>query len=93
MLDRAFSAKLLDIRIAVSRDGTTETIDIPAANAYTRMVEHFGRAVAGTEPLRYGRDDALGTARTIDAAFASERSGRPEAGAPASLSTESPTTS
>jgi xylose dehydrogenase (NAD/NADP) len=83
-LDRAFSAKLLDAPIAVTRGGTTEVIDIPAANAYTRMVEHFGRAVAGAEPLRFGRDDALGTARVIDAAFASERSGRPESlGGPA----------
>ncbi len=70
-LDRAFSAKNFDVRIGIARGGGEEFIDIPPTNAYTRMVEHFGRAAAGNEPLRYGRDDALGTARVIDAAFAS----------------------
>jgi xylose dehydrogenase (NAD/NADP) len=76
-LDRAFSAKSFDVRIAIVRGAATESLDIPAANAYTRMVEHFGRAVSGAEPLRYGREDAIGTARVIDAAFASARAGRP----------------
>jgi predicted dehydrogenase len=75
-VDRAFSAKDFDTRIAAARADGTETIEIPAANAYVRMVEHFGRAVAGAEPLRYGRDDAIGNALTIDAAFASARTGR-----------------
>ena len=70
-LDRAFSAKNFDVRIGIARGGGEEFIDIPPTNAYTRMVEHFGRAAAGDEPLRYGRDDALGNARVIDAAFAS----------------------
>ena len=72
-LDRAFSAKNFDVRIEIIRAAGTDVIDIPAANAYTRMVEHFGRAVSGAEPLRYGRDDAIGTARVIDAAFASAK--------------------
>jgi len=72
-LDRAYSAKSFDVRIGITRGAETEAIDIPASNAYTRMVEHFGRAVAGAEPLRYGKDDAIGTARVIDAAFASAR--------------------
>jgi len=91
-LDRAFSAKNFDVRIEIGRAAGTDVIDIPAANAYTRMVEHFGRAAGGAEPLRYGRDDAIGTARVIDAAFASAGSDRP-AGMPVLNSSATSTSS
>jgi predicted dehydrogenase len=71
-LERVFP-KNFDVRIEIIRPAGTDAVDIPATNAYTRMVEHFGRAARGEEPLRYGRDDALGTARVIDGAFASAK--------------------
>jgi xylose dehydrogenase (NAD/NADP) len=72
-LGRAFSAKRLDVEIHVQHGNDLEIIAVPAADAYTRMIEHFGEAVRGDAPLRYGRDDASGNARAIDAAFASAK--------------------
>jgi len=42
---------------------------------YRTMVEHFGRAMRGEEPLRYTLDDAERQARVLDALFASAREG------------------
>ncbi len=76
-LDRAFSAKHFDVEIHIIRENGLETIPIPATNQYTRMVEHFGDAIFGHCPLRYGETDALGNARTIDAVFQSVKTKLP----------------
>jgi predicted dehydrogenase len=76
-LERAFSAKNFDVEIRIFRGNDPEIILIPATNQYTRMIEHFGDAARGLCPPRYGEMDALGNARTINAAFQSVRTGRP----------------
>lgn len=76
-LERAFSAKDFDVGIKIFRGNDPETILVPAANQYTRMIEHFGEAARGFCAPRFGEMDALGNARTIDAAFQSVKTGRP----------------
>jgi xylose dehydrogenase (NAD/NADP) len=75
-LPRAFSAKHFDVEIQLAKSDGVETNLVPAANQYSRMVEHFGEAVLDGRPVRYGEPDALGNARVIDAAFASVAAGR-----------------
>ena len=76
-LERAFSARHYDIEIRIFRENDPDIISIPATNQYTRMIEHFGDVASGLCPLRYGESDALGNARTIDAAFQSVKTRRP----------------
>jgi len=76
-LERAFSARHFDVEIRILRGNDPETILIPATNQYTLMIEHFGDAARGLCPLRYGEIDALGNARSIDAAFQSIKTGQP----------------
>jgi xylose dehydrogenase (NAD/NADP) len=45
-------------------------IEIPAADSYRLEVEDLARAVAGETPVRLGREDAVGQARTIQALYA-----------------------
>ena len=75
-LDRAFSAKDLDVAIEVVRGGDTEKVPVAKAGMFRLMVEHFGDAVLGREPLRYPAGDALGNLRAIDASFESIRTGQ-----------------
>ena len=76
-LPRSFSARGTDVSIHVSRRDKTETISVPAANEYARMVDHFGDCLRNGRPLRYSADDAIGNARVIGAAFESVRIGGP----------------
>jgi len=56
--------------VLLTRDGTTERLDVPPANSYVLELENLAAAVLGdAEPLLW-RDDALGQARTIAALFA-----------------------
>jgi predicted dehydrogenase len=76
-LDRAFSAKQHDAEMRVVRGDEAETIRIPAANMFARMVEHFGEGVLEGTPLRYPAADAERNMRVIDACFESIKLGRP----------------
>ncbi|MGB7297240.1 MAG: Gfo/Idh/MocA family oxidoreductase [Candidatus Aminicenantales bacterium] len=78
-LDRAFSAKELDVALEIVRDDTKEEVYIPKADMFRLMAEHFGDAVLERTPLRYPAGDALGNMRVIDACFESIRTGRPVA--------------
>jgi D-xylose 1-dehydrogenase (NADP+, D-xylono-1,5-lactone-forming) len=75
-LDRAFSAKDLDVAIEIVRGGEREQIPVGRADMFTRMIEHFGDAVLGETPLLYPPADALGNMCAIDACFESIRTGR-----------------
>ncbi len=56
--------------VLLTRDGTTERLDVPPANSYVLELENLAAAVSGdAEPL-LGRDDALGQARAISALLA-----------------------
>jgi xylose dehydrogenase (NAD/NADP) len=78
-LDRAFSAKHHEVDIRIVRGDAVDLVHVPAANMFTRMVEHFGDGVLGKKPLRYSSRDAEMNMRTIDACFESVRTGRPVA--------------
>jgi len=57
--------------------GDKETfLSIPAANAFVRMVDHFGNSLRQNRPLRCDGRDAVFNMKTIDAVFGSIRSGR-----------------
>lgn len=76
-LDRAFSGKDSDVRVKIIRGEESETVDVPRADMFTLMVEHFGECALDGKPLRYPADDAERNMRVIDAAFDSIRTGRP----------------
>ncbi|HVP90304.1 MAG TPA: Gfo/Idh/MocA family oxidoreductase [Terriglobales bacterium] len=78
-LDRAFSAKEKEAEVRIVRGDAVETVRIPPANMFARMVEDFGAAVLEGRPPRFPVSDALGNMRTIDACFESVRTGAPVA--------------
>ena len=62
-------------RIEVRRPDGTEVIEIEARNPYACELEDFAAAVRGERPLRFGREDAVGQARTIAALYRSAEFG------------------
>ena len=62
---------VLEIRRA---DGV-ERVELDPVDSYRLELENLADAAAGEAPLRLGREDALGQARTIDALFRSAESG------------------
>jgi predicted dehydrogenase len=50
-------------------DGSVERIEIAAADPYACELEDFAAAVRGERPHPFGREDAVGQARTIDALY------------------------
>jgi predicted dehydrogenase len=61
--------------ILVTRDGEPERIVPEAVDPYARELEEMGRAIAGGESPRLGREDALGQARAIAALYRSAAEG------------------
>jgi D-xylose 1-dehydrogenase (NADP+, D-xylono-1,5-lactone-forming) len=59
--------------------GDVERVAIEARDPYACELEDFAAAVAGERPLRFGRDDAVGQARSIAALYASADTGEPVA--------------
>jgi D-xylose 1-dehydrogenase (NADP+, D-xylono-1,5-lactone-forming) len=55
----------------IEREDGIERIDVPEANPYRLELENLARAIRGEEPPLLGRDDALGQARMIEAAYRS----------------------
>ena len=62
-------------RIEVRRPGGTEAIDVPPADPYACELEDFAAAVRGERPHPFGREDAVGQARTIAALYRSAEFG------------------
>jgi predicted dehydrogenase len=60
----------------ITRDGEPEQITPETVDPYGRELDEMGRAIAGGEPPRLGRADALGQARTIDALYRAAADGR-----------------
>jgi D-xylose 1-dehydrogenase (NADP+, D-xylono-1,5-lactone-forming) len=61
--------------IELRREGAIERIELEAVDSYRLELENLADAIAGTEPLLLGRDDAVGQARTIEALFRSADEG------------------
>ncbi len=57
--------------LVLERDGATEVIPVPRANAYRLQLDNLADAVAGEAPALLGRDDAAAQARAIDALYRS----------------------
>jgi predicted dehydrogenase len=62
-------------RIEIRRPDGTEVVEIPPADPYACELEDFAAAVRGERPHPFGRDDAVGQARTIDALYRSAEFG------------------
>ncbi len=62
-----------EIHVHANNGVRTETF--PGFNQYVLEFEHFSRAVAGEETLRYGTEDAIKQQRVIDAVYKSTRLG------------------
>jgi predicted dehydrogenase len=65
----------IETRIEVRRPDGTEVIEIPRRDPYACELEDFAAAVRGERPLPFGRDDAVGQARTIAALYRSAEFG------------------
>jgi D-xylose 1-dehydrogenase (NADP+, D-xylono-1,5-lactone-forming) len=61
--------------IELRRDGEVERIELEPVDSYRLELENLADAASGAEPLLLGREDAVAQARTIEALFASARSG------------------
>lgn len=75
-LPRAFSQKSLDAEIRIIKGDEETVLPVPAANAYLRMIDHFGDALISGRPLRYDGRDAVLNMEIIDAIFSSIKSRR-----------------
>lgn len=75
-IPRAFSQKSLAVEIRLVKGDEESVLSIPAANAFARMVDHFGNALRRNRPLRYDGRDAVLNMKTIDAVFGSIRNNR-----------------
>ena len=62
--------------IELRRDGTTESIAIPAADSYGLEADNLAAAILGEGAPLLGHADAAGQARTIEALYAAADSGR-----------------
>jgi xylose dehydrogenase (NAD/NADP) len=74
-LDRAFSAKNHDVAIRITQGDRRREVSVPAANMYTRMVDHFGDCILGKKRPRVSAGDAERNMRAIDGCFESSRTG------------------
>lgn len=73
--------------VVIGRRPDTETIDLPPADPYREMIEHFQVAVRGDEPLRFPASDGVANLAVLDAIRESARTGRRvEVSAPAESS-------
>jgi predicted dehydrogenase len=61
--------------VKLVRDGSTDILEVPRANAYALELANMADAVAEHAPALLGRDDALGQARAIDALYRSAATG------------------
>jgi xylose dehydrogenase (NAD/NADP) len=75
-LPRAFSQKSFEVGVRLVRGDEETDVPVPAANAYVRMIDHFGAAVLERRPLRYDGRDAVLNMKVIDAVFRSLAGGR-----------------
>jgi len=75
-IPRAFSQKSLAVEIRLVKGDEESILKIPAANAFARMVDHFGDALRQNRPLRYDGRDSVLNMKTIDAVFGSIRNNR-----------------
>jgi len=64
-----------ETRIEVRRPEGTEVIEIPRRDPYACELEDFAAAVRGERPHPFGREDAVGQARTIAALYRSAEFG------------------
>jgi predicted dehydrogenase len=60
--------------VTLRRGGSTEVVEVEAADSYTLELENLADAIEGRAPALLGRDDAVGQARTIDALYRSAES-------------------
>jgi D-xylose 1-dehydrogenase (NADP+, D-xylono-1,5-lactone-forming) len=67
---------VIEVRVA---DGSVERVELERENPYACELRDFAAAVAGERRPPFGRDDALGQARTISALYESAATGRPVA--------------
>jgi predicted dehydrogenase len=64
-----------ETRIEVRRPDGTEVIEIPRADPYACELDDFAAAARGERPHPFGREDAVGQARTISALYRSAEFG------------------
>lgn len=75
-VSRPFQPEEEPTEIILRRGHQEERIEIPGANQYTLMVDHFGACALDGVPLRFPPEDAVANMRVLDALQRSARTGR-----------------
>jgi predicted dehydrogenase len=71
-----FSREEEPLQIVIYGGGAKHTVEVPGADHYHMMVEHFADAVLHERPLAYTLQNSLGNMRVLDALKEAARSGR-----------------
>ncbi|HST06356.1 MAG TPA: Gfo/Idh/MocA family oxidoreductase [Chloroflexia bacterium] len=71
-----FSREEEPLQIVIDGGGAKHTVEVPGADHYHMMVEHFADAVLHDHPLAYTLQNSLGNMRVLDALKEAARSGR-----------------
>lgn len=75
-LERPFQPEERPPTVLVRRGDQERRIEIPGANQYVRMVDHFAECVREHRAPRYPAEDAIANMRAIDALRESAKSGQ-----------------
>lgn len=79
-MDAAFLPGTERVELTEHRGGTITAVEVPGANEYVLMVEHFADCVQHRRPLRYNAAEGEANMAVIDALYRSARAGgRPTA--------------
>jgi predicted dehydrogenase len=74
-MEAAFVPGVDRVELSEHRAGVLTRRDVPGANEYVLMVEHFADCVQHRKPLRYDASEAAANMVVIDALYRSARSG------------------
>ncbi|HET6780931.1 MAG TPA: Gfo/Idh/MocA family oxidoreductase, partial [bacterium] len=75
-LERPFQPEERPATILIRRGEQERRVEIPGANQYVRMIDHFAECVQSNQAPRYPAEDAVANMRAIDALRESARSGQ-----------------
>lgn len=75
-LERPFQPEERPATILIRRGDQERRVEIPGANQYVRMIDHFVECAQTKQSPRYPAEDAVANMRAIDGLYESARSGR-----------------
>lgn len=76
-VERPFQPEERPATLVIRRGDQERRLEIPGANQYVRMIDHFVDCVLSRRPPRYPPEDAVANMRVIHALYESSNTGRP----------------